>query len=134
MQLELLPDRVLAKIAFEPNTGCWLWTGARNNKGYGIIRLARQRKSRVAHALVHELLKGPIQGGCQHDHLCRMKCCVNPDHLEAVPQFVNQRRTPFSSGNEFMCKRGHNRPPVPGPCRECAKLHTANYRRRKAVS
>jgi HNH endonuclease len=70
---------------------CWLWTGTRIGRtGYGHISLNGQ--TTLAHRWAWEFLIGPIPKGMQLDHLCRVKCCVNPDHLEVVTPSENTRR------------------------------------------
>lgn len=76
----------------EPNTGCWLWLGAVNEHQYGVRCLPAGKKTK-AHRISYEMAKGPIPDGLVIDHLCRMKCCVNPDHLEAVTQSINVTRS-----------------------------------------
>jgi hypothetical protein len=89
-----LLDRFLEKIAPEPNTGCWLWTAyARPVDGYGEISVGGSKGGpQLAHRVAHELFKGPIPNGLEIDHLCRVRCCVNPDHLEPVTRAVNIER------------------------------------------
>ena len=61
---------------------CWLWTGGISHKGYGLFRL---RGTHVAaHRYSYEKTVGEIPKGLQLDHLCRVRHCVNPSHLEAV--------------------------------------------------
>ena len=72
-----------------PTTGCWLWEGATDEKGYGLVYTDRSRR---AHRVVYERIRGPIPEGLQLDHLCAVKPCVNPAHLEPVTNSENQRR------------------------------------------
>ena len=70
---------------------------AADHRGYGEInvrdpsRVSRQRRARV-HRLTYEWAVGPIPEGLTIDHLCRVRNCVNPEHLEAVTQSENTRR------------------------------------------
>jgi hypothetical protein len=70
--------------------GCWIWKGAVHATGYGQIKWKGQ--STVAHRVVYELTKGAIPKGLYLDHLCSVKLCVNPEHLEPVTQKVNIQR------------------------------------------
>lgn len=79
------------KILPEPNSGCWFWMGGLSERHYGVIYPARGRNVR-AHRVAYQMTLGPIPDGLVLDHLCRIHCCVNPDHLEAVTQAVNVRR------------------------------------------
>lgn len=74
----------------EPNSGCVIWIGRLNNKGYSQIMC--RDGLHLAHRVAYELSKGPIPGGLELDHLCRNPACINPDHLEAVTRKVNQNR------------------------------------------
>jgi hypothetical protein len=67
-------------------TPCWIWQGATVGTGYGWWR------RRYAHRVAYEAAHGPIPKGMQIDHLCGVKTCINPDHLEAVTQGENLRR------------------------------------------
>lgn len=75
-----------SRVHYEPNSGCWLWAGADNGDGYGKFR------GEYAHRLSYKRHKGPIPDGMHLDHLCRVPCCVNPDHLEPVTNKENARR------------------------------------------
>ena len=82
-------DRV--KIAINPHTNCWEWLGAIQGDGYGQAK----RSGRVvkAHRHIYETLVGPLAQNVQHlDHRCRVRRCVNPDHLEPVTPMDNIRR------------------------------------------
>jgi len=71
-------------------TGCWHWGGLVGTHGYGIIRTPSGW--RLAHRVYYERFVGPIPDGLQVDHLCRVRDCVNPEHLEPVTQAENIRR------------------------------------------
>lgn len=93
-------------------SGCWLWISTINIGGYGTIRV--KGTNVPAHRLSHELFKGPIPDGFEIDHLCRVRCCVNPDHIEAVTPRENLRRsTNFIAANmaKTHCPRGHEYTP-----------------------
>lgn len=88
---------------------CWLWTGANNGKGYGIVGI--KRRPRYVHRVVYERLVGPIPEGLEMDHLCRNRACANPDHLEPVTHVVNAHRGVGSTWQVNLakthCKWGH---------------------------
>ena len=65
---------------------CWLWRGALAH-GYGRFRVEGRLVG--AHRYAYEFCVGPIPDGLQIDHLCRVRHCVNPDHMEPVTQRVN---------------------------------------------
>lgn len=82
------PPRRDAVVRFfekvEKTRTCWLWTAAKNPKGYG--KFAPQpNRSVLAHRWSYEYAKGPIPEGMTLDQVCRVRECVNPDHLEVVP-------------------------------------------------
>ena len=124
--------RFWAKVEF---TGfCWLWT-ATLREGYGRFQLGK-RQLVDAHRLAYEWLVHVIPPGLQIDHLCRIRNCVNPDHLEPVTQPVNYWRSPAVAGRKTHCPKGHpysgdNLYILPGSggrvCRECTR---AGARRR----
>src|SRR5437667_2172999 len=104
------------KIEPEPTSGCWIWVGARHTEGYGTswspMRDGR-RHQRYVHRLVYELLVGPIPEGMTIDHLCRVRACVNPAHMEAVPLGVNVMRGESlgaQAARRTECAAGHPYP------------------------
>ena len=141
-----LRERFLAKIEPEPTSGCWLWTGALNREGYGQIWIAKNQPKPMVHRYAYMELTGQdIPDGFVIDHLCRVRSCVNPDHLEAVTPRVNTYRCPSPpsrNGKKTHCKHGHElsgrnlflHEDRNGPrrdCRECGKLKTRRYRARR---
>lgn len=95
---------------YEPvtETGCWLWRRSTNGVGYG--KLQQDGRLKYAHRLSYELLRGPIPEGFTIDHLCRIRCCVNPDHLEPVTMRENVLRGEGMSAKHAKkthCPAGH---------------------------
>jgi len=91
------------------DTGCWMWTGALHPAGYG--RFTEDQVIVMAHRAAYELFRGPIQNGLSIDHLCRVRACVNPDHLEAVTMHTNLHRAPNNiaarNAAKTHCPQGH---------------------------
>jgi hypothetical protein len=58
----------------DPKTGCWLWTAALNNLGYGVIRL--RGRTHYAHRVSYEAFRGPLEG-LNALHRCDTPRCVN---------------------------------------------------------
>ncbi|MCG7285380.1 HNH endonuclease [Cellulomonas sp. ACRRI] len=90
---------------------CWLWTGYITNYGYGAFAPKRGVTKR-AHRVAWEATNGPIPDGLVLDHVCRVRHCVRPDHLEPVtdgentrrgigPSALNSRKTKCSKGHPF---------------------------------
>lgn len=79
---------------YRPDLGpCWEWLAVLSEpKPMGYGRFFFGKVSRPAHQLAYELLIGPIPEGLELDHLCRVRHCVNPAHLEPVTQGENIRR------------------------------------------
>lgn len=72
-------------------TPCWVWQRALT-QGYGKIAQPGYHSPRNAHCVYYERYVGPIPKGLDLDHLCRVRACVNPAHLEPVSRAVNIRR------------------------------------------
>lgn len=90
---QLTPAQVAlieSKLVETPD-GCWLWTGAVNGAGYGIVVWAT--KCYRVHKLMNERHEGtPVEPGLEVDHKCSHRACCNPAHLERVTKSENLRR------------------------------------------
>ena len=75
---------------------CWLWTGLLNQAGYGHFRYGSLRDGTrgvgKAHRIAYFLVRGDLPSGLTIDHLCQVRACVYPEHLEPVTHQENMRR------------------------------------------
>ena len=133
-----LPNRFWSKVHKEPMTGCWLWTGS-SGQGYG--NYWHNGSSRRAHRVLYEDINGPLQAGLELDHLCRVRGCVNPEHLEPVTHreniirgeassyWTSRTRCPqgheYSKDNTYIGNKGERQ------CRQCRKAASLRYWKRK---
>lgn len=136
-------ERVLSRLIIDPETGCLLWTGTVNGNGYG--QAYDGARTVLVHRLMHEWFIGPIPDGYQVDHLCRVRHCASPAHLEAVTPAENKRRSVAAQPIRTKCRHGHPYnaantywpPPRPGNrrgCRACRlNAMRAFYARKKKV-
>ena len=129
--MKTLEERFWRKVKKTDN--CWLWLGFKNREGYGMFYLGN---TTTAHRVSYMIKHGSIPEGLHIDHLCRVRNCVNPDHLEAVTPSVNVKR----GGNSIKthCIHGH---PLSGEnlkvyegkrkCRTCKTINSKKYYQRK---
>lgn len=129
-------------------SGCWEWTGKRIRAGYGSIGVYvdGKQKQKLAHRVSYEVSRRPIPEGMQLDHLCRVRHCVNPDHLEPVTASENVRRSPIAkagvNARKTHCVNGHEFTPentgrdAKGDryCRACINARSRAAYARKADS
>ncbi len=102
-----IEDRFLRSVVIA-DSGCITWIGAVKPNGYGTI--SRKNKTIHAHRYSYEHYVGEIPKGMQLDHLCGVRNCVNPIHLEAVSQKENLRRGSSPSAKNSRrshCIHGH---------------------------
>lgn len=136
-----LPERIRSKIAVDADTGCWLWTGAKA-LGYGVA-WDPLRRTAPAHRVVYEMIAFVIPDALELDHLCRVRSCVSPAHLEPVTHVENVSRSahvlrtgeavfpcghPRTLDNSYACGKAGGK--VKRQCRAC---HIARVQRHKAA-
>ncbi len=128
----------------EPNSGCWLWLRAlsvfsragKGSPGYGLFWF--NGKQERAHRVAWKLFRGELSDEITIDHKCRVRCCVNPDHLEPVPIRINVLRgtgPTALNAHKTHCPKGHplsgeNVCPRPRGYRECRTCRNERERRR----
>lgn len=139
--------RFLAKTIPEPNSGCLLWIGSSNAKGYGELNVGKSAV--LAHRLAWELTHGPVPDGLCVCHRCDTPACVNADshlflgtraennadmHRKARHargsrvQSMNRNKTQCIYGHEFSVENTRITRRGTRVCRAC---HRASERQRK---
>jgi hypothetical protein len=103
-----MTDRFWEKV--DKTDTCWLWTGSKADTGYGTFYVERG-VYRSAHRLSVEMAGREIPDGMWIDHLCRVRSCVNPTHLDIVEPRENSRRgmaPTWITVRMDVCHRGHS--------------------------
>lgn len=125
----------------EPMSGCWLWLARTNENGYGMLTIDGIPK--LAHRLSWERSGRLLVPGLVLDHRCRVRSCINPEHLRQVTQKenllasgetlsgANARKTHCPQGHEYDWISGGNRPGR-RLCKQCKykQIEAARKRRR----
>jgi hypothetical protein len=105
-------DRIRSSVEVDAN-GCWVWQKSLSPEGYGRIftgsRTRGDRRPSLSHRVAYETFVGPVPDGLELDHLCRVRACCNPEHLEAVTREVNMAR---AVGIPSMLNRGKTHCPA----------------------
>jgi hypothetical protein len=137
-----LPEMVWRHIQVNTETGCWEWTGRLNHAGYARARAVTNGPMWRIHRLTYVTFVGAIPEGLTIDHLCRVRKCVNPAHLEAVSQRENALRGdtvnainlakthcpqghPYDDANTYVCPKGRRN------CRTCTRRQKREWEQRK---
>lgn len=95
----------------EERTECLLWTASIRENGYG--QFNTYKKIVRSHRWIYEQCIGSVPKGLDLDHLCRVRSCVNPLHLEPVTRSENMNRSKIqklSARNSCLLFRKHNLP------------------------
>jgi hypothetical protein len=119
-------------------TPCILWQHALNDQGYGVVWY--EGRSQYAHRVAYVIAYGPFPEGTEADHLCRVRRCWNPEHIEAVTGAVNRERAgaaktrcindhEYTEANTFR-RRGTGA----RGCRTCRALQAAASRARSLTN
>lgn len=131
---EPLPRRFWAKVQITAD-GCWLWTGAKAGNGYGSWGI--NGKTRSTHKTAYESLIGCVPDGLTLDHLCRVRHCCNPYHLQPVTQRENSARSPLTTaGRQFCRRRGSSFRTLRSGrrvCQPCRVAHQRQWRKQRTV-
>lgn len=125
--------RVLQRLGATPDETCWLWPGAKNGVGYGVVgRGGKHGGNAYVHRVTYEHFVGPIPKGMVLDHLCRVRRCCNPRHLEPVthrinllrgfgPSAINADKTHCPQQHEYDSANTYFYPDGGRRCRACAR-------------
>jgi hypothetical protein len=142
-------DKILQRIVRDKITGCWVWNGAKDSSGYGMV--SRYGKRIRVHRISAEHYLGlPVNDKRVVLHLCDNPSCCNPAHLKGGTQkdnmvdcsekgrTANLKKTHCKRGhlldgdNLYVCKSSNGRPMR--VCRACRKEYIRYYMRRERSS
>lgn len=136
--------RFLSNIDVVEPTGCWIWKLAQSGPaadkgmGYGLFTAVGWKREQ-AHRASYRMFVDDIPEGLHVDHLCNVRMCVNPLHLEVVTQAENNRR---GAERRSSCRRGHAYTPENTrysragyrECRTCLRDKEARRDRRRVAA
>lgn len=107
-QAEKIAERIKSKIKVQ-SSGCWVWQGATDNKGYGQIRV--RKGTHLAHRISYFIFTGINPEGKHCCHKCDNPPCVNPAHIflgnmkDNIIDSVQKRR--HYNSKLTHCRKGH---------------------------
>lgn len=141
MDLQKILKRFYDKIKFNPQNGCWEWTGSKLKTGYGQF-VVPELDERLAHRVSYKIFCGDIPKNYFVCHKCDNPKCVTPDHFfigtakQNNDDKLNKYRDISFNRDKRYCKRGHEfdlsntQVDLRGmrQCRKCNALRTAKSR------
>lgn len=134
-------ERFFRYVSFTFDADCWLWTGVRDRAGYGKFHVGGKRIG--SHRWLYQQLRGEIGTGLECDHLCRVRHCVNPDHIQLISKGDNVRRgngITAQNARKTHCLNGHSlvearlskeKGGIRRRCRICQRKRTQEYNAKK---
>lgn len=128
------------RIEMIPESGCWIWLSYVDVHGYGVSSVPRRfhapGNKGYAHRLFYESMRAPIPPGMVLHHTCRVRCCVNPDHMQPMTNVENVLE-PQSVSNSAINAAKPNCPKCGGEysvnqygartCDPCRRAHARQY-------
>lgn len=135
-----LPERIRLRLEVtetSPGVFCWCWEGATSSKGYGAVSWHGRRAQ--VHRVAWAAFGRPLLPGLVLDHLCGVRSCANPWHLQQTTHRVNgstERSDRHASWRDGRCQKGHDltAPAAayvrPNGDRECRRCHADRNRQK----
>lgn len=126
----VIKEKFMRNVQFEPNTGCWLWDGPLDRDNYARFGIKEKRSSRASR-ISYEYFKGIDPKEMYVLHKCDTRQCVNPDHLflgtakdnaqdcSKKGRHKNQIKTHCHRGHEYTEQNTYSRSPGKRECRIC---------------
>lgn len=108
MSIYGLPPKLQRHLHLNDRTQCWEWDNVTRPDGYG--RVWWNGRTQLAHRAVFEASFGAVPPGLELDHLCRVRHCCNPEHLEPVTHQINTLRglgVTATNARKERCPKNH---------------------------
>lgn len=121
--------RIFKNISIDPVSGCWNWTGGKDQRGYGCVYFNKVRER--IHRVMYSVFVKPVPRCTNNkrlrviDHLCENTSCCNPTHLRLVTQKENILKGTGPSAinaRKMFCSKGHEFPEYSGKSRRYCKV------------